>query len=70
MTERGRVRGAELHERYELVKRFLRDVLGVQEETASEEAHGIEHAISDDTAVKFKDFLNQLGDTAHEHGSH
>ena len=59
LTEEGCIRGAQLHERYALIKYFLQEKLGVEADVAAEEAHGIEHAISLDTAKKLKVFLGR-----------
>lgn len=46
--------------KHDLLKTFLVDILGVEDDLASEEACGIEHSISDDTAAKLEDLLNKL----------
>ncbi len=43
-----------------LVKRFLTDLLRVDENTAEAEACGVEHAISRDTADKLASFLAHM----------
>lgn len=56
LTDRGRSEGRRLHERYRSIKRFLVEVLGVDEDTAKREAHGIEHSISYDTAFRLESY--------------
>jgi Mn-dependent DtxR family transcriptional regulator len=53
LTEAGKERGRALERRYQTIYDFLVQELGVDEETAAEEAHGIEHALSDGTTEKW-----------------
>ncbi len=57
LTEEGRMRAQGIARRHILVKRFLRDVLGLDEETADAEACQVEHAISRETADRLADYL-------------
>ena len=53
LTEAGKERGRALERRYQTIYDFLVQELGVDEETAAEEAHGIENALSDGTTEKW-----------------
>lgn len=48
LTEAGHRRAAEVRARHELLCRFLRDGLGVPEETAAHDACRIEHVVSEE----------------------
>ena len=59
LTPEGKVYAAELARRYEIVKSFLTDVLGIDEQTASDDACAIEHHVSrnlHDRLVGFIDY--------------
>lgn len=57
LTEQGRGYAQGIVRRHNLVKRFLCELLDVEEETADDEACRMEHAISHSTADKLSDFL-------------
>lgn len=50
----------EVHHRFSVLRVFLKDVLGVPEETAEHEACLLEHDISTDTAGRFVDLLKLM----------
>lgn len=50
LTENGRNVAANIKRRYELLKRFLHNVLGVEAAIAAQDACRIEHLISSETA--------------------
>ncbi len=52
LTENGRNIAANVKRRYELLKRFLNDILGVEAATAAGDACRIEHLISSETTDK------------------
>lgn len=63
LTEEGSRYGRETLSKHTMLYHFLHDVLGVEEETAEEEACEIEHAISDDTKQRWERNLHdQLKD--------
>lgn len=53
LTDEGMERGRALEQRFVTIRDFLVRELGVDEETAAEEAHGIEHALSDGTVERW-----------------
>lgn len=57
-TPEGKELAEKVYQRHTTVQSFLQHVLGVDEETAEEEACHIEHVISEDTFIKIKDFLD------------
>jgi Mn-dependent DtxR family transcriptional regulator len=60
LTENGRNIAANVKRRYELLKRFLNDILGVEAATAAGDACGIEHLISSETTDKIDRQLEKL----------
>lgn len=60
LTEEGKRISTKILWKHKLLKKFLVEILGVTEETASEEACGIEHSISDDTAFKLEKLVQKL----------
>lgn len=54
LTETGKSQGQALERRYETIFHFLVSELGVAEDVAAEEAHGLEHALSKDTAERMR----------------
>lgn len=54
LTEAGKSQGRALELRYETIFHFLVTELGVAEETARTEAHGLEHALSQDTTERLR----------------
>ena len=57
-TPEGEELAEKVYQRHTTVQAFLQHVLGVDEETAEEEACHIEHVISEDTFIKIKSFLD------------
>jgi len=60
LTEEGKRISNVILWKHKLLKRFLIDILGVSEEVASTEACGIEHTISEDTALKLETLMKTL----------
>ncbi len=52
LTDKGLTYARQLRKKHHVVERFLTDYLNVDHKTAHEEACRIEHAISDDSAIK------------------
>lgn len=48
-----------LTRRHEIIKRMFTEVLGIDEETANEDACAIEHVISTTAIQKMNEFLNK-----------
>lgn len=64
LTEMGIRRARNVRSRHDMLKRFLREVIGTDEQTAEDEACRIEHVISQQTVEKWDDFLHRtLGDS-------
>ena len=57
LTEEGTKIAKAVAERHMMLKKFLMDILGVDEATASEEACEIEHVLSADTINKMNEYL-------------
>lgn len=62
LTPKGVVRAAEIRKRHYFLTAFLRDVVGVDEETAEKDACKMEHILSEATLEKMKAFTQ----TAHQ----
>ena len=60
LTENGRNVAADIKRRYELLKRFLHNVLGVEVTIAEEDACRMEHLISPETADQLDRHLGKL----------
>jgi len=60
LTEEGLEVSRSVLAKHELLKEFLIDILHVKPSLAEEEACGIEHVISDDTARKIKRLTKQI----------
>jgi DtxR family Mn-dependent transcriptional regulator len=57
LTDKGRELAGEIRERHFFIKEFLRDKLGVGEETAEKDACKMEHILSKETFEKLKSFV-------------
>ena len=62
LTENGRKAAADIKRRYELLKKFLHDILGVEAAIAAEDACRIEHLISPETADQINRQLKMLSE--------
>jgi DtxR family Mn-dependent transcriptional regulator len=58
LTEQGRTRAESVYRTHEVIYRFLHEVLGVDAETADNEACKMEHGLSENTRKRLVDFLN------------
>lgn len=61
LTEDGYAYGCAVLKRHEMLTRFLVKEVGLSEEVAEEEACQMEHAISDDSFVKWMDYFKKIG---------
>lgn len=59
LTKEGRNYGEKVLNRHHALKGFLTDTLGVDPETAEQEACAMEHIISDSTMQKWIDYLDR-----------
>lgn len=60
LTPAGRERAAEILERHNMIKRFLIEILGIDEETAEQDACRMEHVISADTRDHWYSYLRKV----------
>jgi len=60
LTESGRRRANEILQRHAMLKRFLVEILGIDEATAEQDACRMEHAISDHTRVHWLAWLHRV----------
>jgi DtxR family manganese transport transcriptional regulator len=63
LTPEGEILAQESRERHQLVENFLL-VLGVSPEIARRDAEGMEHHVSEETLVKFREFTLKYGPSA------
>ena len=61
LTEDGYRYGCSVLKRHEMLTRFLKEKVGLTEEVAEEEACQMEHAISDDSFVKWLAYFEKIG---------
>jgi DtxR family Mn-dependent transcriptional regulator len=54
LTQQGAVMASEIRERHNFLTAFLRDTIGVNPETAEEDACKMEHILSEETLKKMK----------------
>ena len=59
LTEKGRQVAEQIYERHQLISEFL-EMLGVDSQTAAEDACKIEHVLSKETFEKFKEHVNEM----------
>ena len=59
LTEKGRKVAEQIYERHQLISEFL-EMLGVDSQTAEEDACKIEHVLSKETFEKFKEHVNEM----------
>ncbi len=59
LTEAGRKKAAEIHNRHHVFEEFLTKVLGVPQEIAQADACKMEHVISEETFLKFAEFIEK-----------
>lgn len=62
LTEQGLINARLTRKRHHIIEKFFTDILGLDHETAHQEAHRIEHAISDEAAQKICDMLGNPPD--------
>ena len=60
LTEKGLKAARQVRARHNTLKLFLMDVLGVDGETAENDACRMEHAISRETATKLEEYLKKI----------
>lgn len=68
LTERGRNVAVNIKRRYELLKSFFRNILGVEVDIAAEDACRMEHLISPETAEHIDRKLNELSGISKKQG--
>ena len=71
LTEKGEIYGKRVLDRHRVLRGFLIDILGVDQETANAEACELEHCISQDTMDKWTHWYNTTvpsGQTAVDKG--
>ena len=60
LTAAGQRKAEEVLRRHTMLKRFLVEVLGINEQTAEQDACRMEHAISEETRDKWLAYLQQV----------
>lgn len=60
LTDEGRNKAGDILERHEFLKMFLKDIIKVNDEQAEIDACKMEHAISEETFDKLKEFYKKL----------
>lgn len=62
LTPSGRARAKEVMLRHQVIKRFLIQILGVNEVQADEDACRMEHVVSEETMARWTEFMVEKGD--------
>jgi Mn-dependent DtxR family transcriptional regulator len=60
LTEEGLAKASAIFDRHSVIKSFFIDRLGVDPETAEADACKVEHALSEETYGKLKEFIENL----------
>jgi Mn-dependent DtxR family transcriptional regulator len=60
LTEAGQITAEAVFNRHKLIRRFFTDILSVSEPTAEADACRVEHALSEETYEKLKDFIEKF----------
>lgn len=60
LTDQGYKRAQEVSHRHHMIKLFLMEILNVDEETADEDACGMEHVISDITMRRWTEYIEKV----------
>jgi Mn-dependent DtxR family transcriptional regulator len=60
LTDAGQVTAEAVFDRHKLIRRFFTDILSVSEDTAEADACRVEHALSDETYIKLKQFIEKF----------
>lgn len=60
LTKEGEKQAKNIVNKHNILKAFLIEVLNVNQETAEEEAKSMKHAISEDTAEKFANYIKSI----------
>ena len=60
LTAKGRLQAADIRGRHDMLTNFLRDVVGVGEETAEKDACKMEHYLSDETLEKIRNLVKNI----------
>lgn len=61
LTQKGYEYGLSVYERHELLANFLSKAVGIPRERAEVEACHMEHAISDESFEKWREYIEKLG---------
>ena len=63
LTDDGVDEASRISSRHRVLLTFLRDIIGVEETTAEQEACGIEHILSPETIVKITEYIENNSET-------
>jgi DtxR family Mn-dependent transcriptional regulator len=63
LTKQGKEQARKILHRHTVIKRFLTDVLGLDEQRADEEACKIEHVVCEDTVNRLSDHVDRIART-------
>ncbi|GMO32624.1 MAG: metal-dependent transcriptional regulator [Termitinemataceae bacterium] len=60
LTESGKILAAEIRKRHDLLTDFLKNILGVNEKAAEEDACKMEHVLSEETLTQMQSMISQV----------
>ena len=69
LTEMGKTEALKIYEKHRTLTRFLREILGVDEDVSEKDACMIEHYISDITYEKIIDFIHYIETSPSDHAA-
>ncbi|MDR0975273.1 MAG: metal-dependent transcriptional regulator [Ruminococcus sp.] len=59
LTDKGQELAEAVFSKHKLIRKFFTDILGVSDKTAEADACRVEHALSEETYVKLKEFIER-----------
>ena len=65
LTEAGASQASKISNHHQTISKFLKDILGVDSETADHEACKLEHDLSEGTLKKLSDFIENRSNNGH-----
>lgn len=60
LTSHGKEHAKEVYESHSLIEHYLHDILGIDHQTAHEDACKLEHKLSNDTLLKLEEHYNAM----------
>lgn len=68
LTEKGRTTASDIYRRHQLFHRFFKEILGVDEDQAEDDACKVEHLVSEETTDRIEALLEYLESSTSDDG--